>query len=60
MSDKKLNSTLNDLVKQVSESGYGVDLVILQLKQIKHAYSKDNFACMNAIIPAILNYVASN
>lgn len=60
MSDKKLSSTLNDLVKQISESGYGVDLVILQLKQIKHAYSKDNYACMNAIIPAILNYVAAN
>jgi len=29
MSDKKLSSTLNDLIKQISESGYGVDLVIL-------------------------------
>lgn len=32
---------------------------MLNLKQIKHAYSKDNVACINAIIPAVLNYVGT-
>jgi hypothetical protein len=27
---------------------------------MKHAYSKDNYACISAIIPAFFNYIGTN
>lgn len=60
MSDERLNSAVQDMVKQIFESTYTVDLALLNLKQIKHGYSKDNFNCTNAIYPAILSYFGQN
>ncbi len=59
MPNEKLNGVVEDMVRQISETGYGVDVAVLNLKQIKHAYSKDNFACINAILPAFFNYVGT-
>lgn len=61
MSDEQLQSTVNDIVTQIFESGsYTVDIALINLKQIKHGYSKDNFECTNAIYPAMLNYMCQN
>lgn len=59
MSDDKFNSVVEDMVRQIQETGYGVDVAVLNLKQIKHAYSKDNITCVNAIFPAFFRYVGS-
>lgn len=60
MSEERLNSNVTEMVKQIFESSYTVEVALINLKQIKHGYSKDNFHCTNAIYPAMLNYVALN
>jgi len=60
MSEEKLKSLVVEMVKQIFESSYTVDVALINLRQIKHGYSKDNFECTNAIYPAILNYIGSN
>jgi hypothetical protein len=61
MSDEQLQGTVNDIVTQIFESqSYTVDIALINLKQIKHGYSKDNFECTNAIYPAMLNYMCQN
>lgn len=61
MSDEQLQTTVNDIVTQIFESqSYTCDVALINLKQIKHGYSKDNFEFANAIYPAMLNYLALN
>ena len=58
MSDEKLKSLVVDIVKQIFETSYTVDVALINLRQVKHMYSKDNLQCANAIYQAILNYVS--
>lgn len=61
MSNDQLQSTINDIVKQIFESqSYTVDVALINLKQIKHGYSKDNFDFTDAIYPAMFNYISTN
>lgn len=56
MTDEHLQVTVNEIVKQIQESSYTVDVALINLKQIKHGYSKDNIDCTNAIINAVFTY----
>lgn len=58
MSDEKLKSLVVDIVKQIFETSYTVDVALINLRQVKHMYSKDNIQCATAIYHAILNYVS--
>lgn len=60
MTDEHLHVTVSEIVKQIQESSYTVDVALINLKQIKHGYSKDNFDCTNAIIPAIFGYAGQH
>ena len=37
---------------------YTMDAALINIQQIKHGFSKNNEACLGAILPAILNEVA--
>ena len=37
-----------------------MDVALINLKQIKHGYSKDNFDCTNTIYPIVLTYAGTH
>jgi hypothetical protein len=59
MSDENFKTLVVDMVKQITDSSYSVDCAMINLLQIKHAYSKDNFACTNVIYPSIFEFIST-
>lgn len=60
MTDEHLQVTVSEIVRQIQESSYTVDVALINLKQIKHGYSKDNIDCANSIINAIFTYAGQH
>lgn len=58
MTDAKLRAQVADMTKQVLEQSCPVDIALINLKQIKHTFSKQNTDFCNAIYPAILGYTS--
>lgn len=56
MSDEKLTGLIRDMLQQIADKTYSIDCALINLRQIKHAYSKDNFDFLNAICPAVVSH----
>ena len=54
MSDEKLKSLVVDIVKQIFETSYTVDVALINLRQVKHMYSKDNILLKDVYLREIL------
>ena len=48
---------MNDLIHSIMAGEYTMDAALINIQQIKHGFSKNNEACLGAILPAILNEV---
>ena len=60
MTDEKLRAHVADMIKQVFEQSCPVDIALINLKQVKHTFSKQNTDFCNAIYPAVLGYTAQH
>lgn len=60
MSDEKFKSIVVEMVKSIFESSFTIDVGLINLRQIKHGYSKDNFDCAGAIYPAMFHYIGTH
>ena len=58
MTDDKFYQQVNDLIHSIMAGEYTMDAALINIQQIKHGFSKNNEACLGAILPAILNEVA--
>lgn len=55
MDDEKFTELVQGYVHAIVDKKYSMDCTLINMRQIKHGYSKDNFACQNAIFPAVFS-----
>jgi len=46
------------MIAQIADRTYSMDCAIINLRQIKHGYSKENDQFTEAIYPALLEHIA--
>lgn len=59
MDEEKFAHLVTDYIRQVLEEDYSMDCTLINVRQLKHGYSKHNSDCCNAIYPALFNYMAT-